>query len=146
MLQSADMRHKKSLSIITLVYASERCVHLAAQLGSINILRILVLYGADINAREGKSGRTPLHIAIEACNENLFNYLLDECQKLNLETATYAGLTAYQFACLLNKSKLQNMLQTRGAEPLTPPESEYESSDVESDLEEAKRTGEVIDK
>ncbi|XP_065355428.1 NF-kappa-B inhibitor cactus [Calliphora vicina] len=118
-------------------YDGERCVHLAAQAGFINILRILVLYGADINAREGKSGRTPLHIAIECCNEDLANYLLDDCQKLNLETATYAGLTAYQVACILNKSEMQNILEKRGAEPLTPPDSDYDSSDIE-DLDDSK--------
>ncbi|KAM7354586.1 NF-kappa-B inhibitor cactus isoform 1-T2 [Cochliomyia hominivorax] len=119
-------------------YDGERCVHLAAQAGFINILRILVLYGADINAREGKSGRTPLHIAIECCNEDLANYLLDDCQKLNLETATYAGLTAYQVACILNKSEMQNILEKRGAEPLTPPDSDYDSSDIETDLDDSK--------
>ncbi|TMW54839.1 hypothetical protein DOY81_000072 [Sarcophaga bullata] len=119
-------------------YDGERCVHLAAQAGFINILRILVLYGADINAREGKSGRTPLHIAIECCNEDLANYLLDDCQKLNLETATYAGLTAYQVACILNKSEMQDILEKRGAEPITPPDSDYDSSDIEIDLDDSK--------
>lgn len=119
-------------------YDGERCVHLAAQAGFIDILRILVLYGADINAREGKSGRTPLHIAIECCNEDLANFLLDECQKLNLETATYAGLTAYQVACALNKSEMQNILEKRGAEQLTPPDSDYDSSDIETDLDDSK--------
>lgn len=87
--------------------------------------------------QEGKSGRTPLHIAIECCNEALANFLLDEFQaKLNLETATYAGLTAYQVACILNKSEMQNMLEKCGAEPLTPPDSDYDS-DIE-DLDDSK--------
>lgn len=88
--------------------------------------------------QEGKSGRTPLHIAIEGCNEELANFLLDECQKLNLETATYAGLTAYQVACVLNKSEMQDILEKRGAEPLTPPDSDYDSSDIETDLDDSK--------
>ncbi|ALC39758.1 cact [Drosophila busckii] len=118
-------------------YDGERCVHLAAEAGHIDILRILVSHGADINAREGKSGRTPLHIAIEYCNEDLANFLLDECEKLNLETATYAGLTAYQVASILNKSHMQNILEKRGAETLTPPDSDYDSSDIE-DLDDTK--------
>ncbi|KAM8716020.1 hypothetical protein ACLKA7_002978 [Drosophila subpalustris] len=118
-------------------YDGERCVHLAAEGGHIDILRILVSHGADINAREGKGGRTPLHIAIECCNEDLANFLLDECEKLNLETATYAGLTAYQVASVLNKSRMLNMLKNRGAETLTPPDSEYDSSDIE-DLDDTK--------
>ncbi|KAH8325574.1 hypothetical protein KR067_001812 [Drosophila pandora] len=118
-------------------YDGERCVHLAAEAGHIDILRILVSHGADINAREGKSGRTPLHIAIEGCNEDLANFLLDECEKLNLETATFAGLTAYQFACIMNKSRMQNILEKRGAETITPPDSDYDSSDIE-DLDDTK--------
>ncbi|XP_017013955.2 NF-kappa-B inhibitor cactus [Drosophila takahashii] len=118
-------------------YDGERCVHLAAEAGHIDILRILVSHGADINAREGKSGRTPLHIAIEGCNEDLANFLLDECEKLNLETATFAGLTAYQFACIMNKSRMQNILEKRGAETVTPPDSDYDSSDIE-DLDDTK--------
>ncbi|XP_060644756.1 NF-kappa-B inhibitor cactus isoform X1 [Drosophila nasuta] len=118
-------------------YDGERCVHLAAEGGHIDILRILVSHGADINAREGKGGRTPLHIAIEYCNEDLANFLLDECEKLNLETATYAGLTAYQVASVLNKSRMQNILKNRGAETLTPPDSDCDSSDIE-DLDDTK--------
>ncbi|BFF95175.1 NF-kappa-B inhibitor cactus [Drosophila madeirensis] len=118
-------------------YDGERCVHLAAEAGHIDILRILVSHGADINAREGKSGRTPLHIAIEGCNEDLANFLLDECEKLNLETATFSGLTAYQFACIMNKSRMQNILEKRGAETVTPPDSDYDSSDIE-DLDDTK--------
>ncbi|XP_023175433.2 NF-kappa-B inhibitor cactus [Drosophila hydei] len=121
-------------------YDGERCVHLAAGAGHIDILRILVSHGADINAREGKGGRTPLHIAIECCNEDLANFLLDECEKLNLETATYAGLTAYQVASILNKSRMQNILEKRGAETLTPPDSDYDSSDIE-DLDDTKIFG-----
>ena len=88
--------------------------------------------------QEGKSGCTPLHIAINSCNEDLVNYLLDDCQKLNLETATYAGLTAYQVACILNKSDMQDILEKRGAEPITPPDSDYDSSDCEIDLDDSK--------
>ncbi|KAI8042968.1 NF-kappa-B inhibitor cactus [Drosophila gunungcola] len=121
-------------------YDGQRCVHLAAEAGHIDILRILVSHGADINAREGKSGRTPLHIAIEGCNEDLANFLLDECEKLNLETATFAGLTAYQFACIMNKSRMQNILEKRGADTITPPDSDYDSSDIE-DLDDTKMFG-----
>lgn len=32
-------------------FPGERCVHLAAEAGHIDILRILVSHGADINAR-----------------------------------------------------------------------------------------------
>ncbi|XP_067624999.1 NF-kappa-B inhibitor cactus [Eurosta solidaginis] len=115
-------------------YDGEFCVHLAAESGDIKILRLLTYYGADINAREGKGGYTPLHIAIEKGDDELFEFLIDECKnKLNLETETFGRLTAYQFACILKRTKMQSHLENRGAEPLTPPDSEYESSDDELD-------------
>ncbi|XP_054741545.1 NF-kappa-B inhibitor cactus-like [Anastrepha obliqua] len=115
-------------------YNGEYCVHIAAEAGHLKILSILVQHGADINAREGKGGYTPLHMAIEKGNDELFNFLLDDCkQTLNLETSTFARLTAYQFACILKRSQMESILENHGAEPLTPPESESESSGDESE-------------
>lgn len=120
-------------------YDGERCVHLAAQGSHIEVLRHLFFFGADINAREGKSGRTPLHISIEQCNEILANFLLEECQqKINLETVTYSGLTPYQFACILQNHKLQIDLEKFGAEPLTPPDSDTDGSDIESEFDDTQ--------
>lgn len=119
-------------------YDGERCVHLAAQGGHIDILRHLVWFGVDINAREGKSGRTPLHIAIECCNELLANFLLEECATINIETPTYAGLTAFQVACVLDNRIMQSHLEKSGAQTLTPPDSDYDSSDIETDLDDSQ--------
>ncbi|XP_067624998.1 NF-kappa-B inhibitor cactus-like isoform X2 [Eurosta solidaginis] len=127
-------------------YDGEYCVHIAAEAGHINILSTLVQYGADINAREGKGGYTPLHIAVEQGNEDVFKFLMDECKnKLNLETETFGRLTAYQFACICKKINMQSLLENRGAEPLTPPDSEYESSDDDSDFEDSKNYDRFVD-
>lgn len=114
-------------------YNGKRCVHIAAETSNIEILRYLVSAGADINSREGKSGLTPLHIAIESSNEQLVNFLLDECPKLRIEQVTYAGLTAYQLAAIQHNQSLLVGLKNHGAEPLTPPESDYEEEDSEED-------------
>lgn len=87
--------------------------------------------------QEGKGGYTPLHISIEKGNEELFNFLLDDC-KPNLEATTFGRLTAYQLTCILKRSQMQSSLEKYGAEPLSPPDSECESSDDESDFEESK--------
>lgn len=114
-------------------YNGKRCVHIAAETSNIEILRYLISAGADINSREGKSGQTPLHIAIESGNALLANFLLDECPKLRLEQVTYAGLTAYQLAAIQHNQLLLTGLRNRGAEPLTPPESDYEDDESEED-------------
>ncbi|XP_053685777.1 NF-kappa-B inhibitor cactus-like [Sabethes cyaneus] len=111
----------------------KRCVHIAAERSNIEILRYLVNAGANINARDGRTGLTPLHIAVESGNEPMVNFLLDECPKLRLEQETLAGFTAYQLAVMLQNEALQNGLENRGAEPLSPPESDDESNESEDE-------------
>lgn len=117
-------------------YDGERCVHLAAQGDFIEILRQLICCGADINSREGKSGRSPLHIAIEQRNEKVVNFLLEEGSKFNLdlETCTYGGFTAFQFACILENPMLQKHLEKMGAEAIEP-DSDSDSSDGEYNMD-----------
>uniref|UniRef100_A0A1A9W9G2 Uncharacterized protein n=1 Tax=Glossina brevipalpis TaxID=37001 RepID=A0A1A9W9G2_9MUSC len=116
-------------------YNGEGCIHVAAELGSIDILRPLILHGADINSREYKFGRTPLHIAIASGNEVLVNFLLNECKKINLEMTTYSGLTPYQLASRCNRLELQNKLIKHGAEILSASESEDNNSETDTDSE-----------
>ncbi|XP_004530309.1 NF-kappa-B inhibitor cactus [Ceratitis capitata] len=117
-------------------YDGEYCVHLATEAGNLQILGTLVRFGADINAREGKGGYTPLHIVIENNNEELFSFLLNDCKsKLDVETTTFGRLTAYQMACRMKRSKMYKILEKYGAEPLSPPESEYEESSDDDEFE-----------
>uniref|UniRef100_A0A1L8DLN7 Putative cask-interacting adaptor protein caskin n=1 Tax=Nyssomyia neivai TaxID=330878 RepID=A0A1L8DLN7_9DIPT len=115
-------------------YDGENCVHLAARGRHVDILRHLMWCGADINAKEGKSGETPLHIAVGQEDEHLVNFLVTECPKINLEICTYSGMTAYQFAAINRNQILMKNLARGGAEPLTPPESDYESDSDESQV------------
>jgi len=80
-------------------YDGETCVHLAAKCCSTDIIKCLLEHGADINAREGKQGRTILHKACEEGNEILVCFLLNDCKAhLDIDAETYAGLTPYQLA------------------------------------------------
>jgi NF-kappa-B inhibitor alpha len=112
-------------------YDGETCVHLACKSKQLEILKYLVQFGADVNAREGKSGWTALHFAIEQNNEAIANFIL-ESPKINVECMTYAGLTPYQLAVLMENNSLLDDLLKRGAEPFGPPEdSEDETTDDE---------------
>lgn len=60
--------------------------------------QLVVRSGADVNAREGRSGYTPLHLAVGRGDKDLVKLLLEECSNLNLEVASYGRSTAFQIA------------------------------------------------
>ncbi len=49
-------------------HAGEHCVHLAAMGGHVHFLRFLCWSSADMNAAEGRGGRSALHLAVGARN------------------------------------------------------------------------------
>ncbi|XP_071535098.1 NF-kappa-B inhibitor alpha-like isoform X1 [Panulirus ornatus] len=95
-------------------YDGQTCIHVAAQEGHKEILQRLTWYGADINAREGKSGRTALHYAVEARDPGLVAFLTESC-RVSLTMETYAGLTPYQLALANGATGLANLLLELGA-------------------------------
>ncbi|XP_026478858.1 NF-kappa-B inhibitor cactus-like [Ctenocephalides felis] len=107
-------------------YDGEVCIHMAAKDRHFDIIRHLVWYGADINAREGKSGCTILHQAVKNNDRPFVAFLLNECPKLELETETYAGRTAYQLA---TDKEIMSMLESKGAIPLEHSDDEFSDSD-----------------
>ncbi|XP_055632592.1 NF-kappa-B inhibitor cactus-like [Toxorhynchites rutilus septentrionalis] len=102
-------------------YSGKRCIHVATEKSNIEILRCLVSAGADINSREGSAGLTPLHIATEMENEQVIDFLLNECPKLWLEQVTYAGFTAYQLAAIMRNEAILKKLCKKGADKLPSP-------------------------
>ncbi|CAH4037628.1 unnamed protein product [Pieris brassicae] len=78
-------------------YNGQTCLHLAASKGYIDEIRMLVSYRANINAKEGLAGRTPLHIATQRRDEALLRYLLTETAADRV-ARDYAGRTARRFA------------------------------------------------
>ncbi|KAK3584494.1 hypothetical protein CHS0354_006025 [Potamilus streckersoni] len=73
------------------------CVHLAALNDHLDVLRILLEKGANVNARESKSGRTVLHFAAETGNVRLLD-LLFLCSDVDVNVETYAGTSALELA------------------------------------------------
>lgn len=51
-------------------------MHLAVKAKSLACLDLLVRTGADVNAAERQSGRTPLHLAVEMENLNMATHLV----------------------------------------------------------------------
>lgn len=114
-------------------YDGQTCAHVAALNGHIDVLRHLVWYGADINAREGKSGYTPLHIAIQRGDEKLTNFLLKECKKLDVEVETYGGRSALELGYPVQQW-IEHALRQRGIPSPYISEDEYDDSDDDEDM------------
>lgn len=111
-------------------YDGQTCIHVAAQGGHKEILQHLTWYGADINAKECKCGRTALHYAVEARDPDLVKFLADSCRSA-LGIQTYSGLTPYQLALANDTPTIATLLEELGAKK-DPLPSTYA---VEDDLE-----------
>ncbi|XP_017774370.1 PREDICTED: NF-kappa-B inhibitor cactus [Nicrophorus vespilloides] len=110
-------------------YDGQTCVHLAALNGHVDVLRHLVWYGADINARDGCSGYTALHYAMQRNDEKLVRFLLTECKKLNVHAVTYGGRSALQLGIPVTNI-LMDALSDRGVSSyLSSEEEDSDSSD-----------------
>nr|XP_031845573.1 NF-kappa-B inhibitor cactus [Nomia melanderi]XP_031845574.1 NF-kappa-B inhibitor cactus [Nomia melanderi]XP_031845575.1 NF-kappa-B inhibitor cactus [Nomia melanderi] len=110
-------------------YDGEMCLHIAASSGQVELVRLLLRLGADLEAREALAGKTALHLAVERGCRSVVAFLLQECRPC-LDTQTYAGITAYQIALCLD-SQLARELVRLGATPEPLPESDSDSSDDE---------------
>lgn len=121
---------QRSLISLPSLLTGEMCLHVAAANGHVDLVRLLLRLGADLEAREALAGKTALHVAVERGCRSVIAFLLEECRPC-LDTQTYAGLTAYQLALCFDDSQLARELVRLGASPQPLPES----SDSESSSE-----------
>ncbi|CAD6208429.1 GSCOCT00003441001.2-RA-CDS [Cotesia congregata] len=115
-------------------FKGQMCIHIAAKKDHVDIMRLLLRLGANLEAREGLGGKTALHIAIESNCTSVLNFILEECRPC-FETRNYAGMTAYQLAACINQ-QLANRLVQFGADPKYKDESDSDLSDESEDDEE----------
>ncbi|XP_076655910.1 NF-kappa-B inhibitor cactus [Halictus rubicundus] len=108
-------------------YDGEMCLHIAAASGQVDLVRLLLRLGADLEAKEALAGKTALHLAVERGCRSVVAFLLKECRPC-LDSQTYAGITAYQIALCLD-SQIASELVREGATPEPLPESDSDSSD-----------------
>jgi ankyrin repeat protein len=118
--------------VIVFVLAGYTCAHLALQGGHLNILRILLDKGANVNEPDGKSGRTLLHMAADLGYGEAIHLLLQQ-KDLNLNARTYGGLTAVSLAYGRRLTDVVHYLYRAGADitQLTEADSGAESTDEE---------------
>ena len=96
-------------------YKGQDCLTLAAVHNHKHIIDLLLEKGADINSKDLKTGKTPLHIATEAGDMLLTEFL---CSKygVDLNARTYAGYTPVELAYYRGHYTLAETVLSRGAE------------------------------
>ncbi|KAM9323765.1 nuclear factor NF-kappa-B p100 subunit [Gastrophryne carolinensis] len=106
-------------------------VHWAVKVKNEKCLEQLVICGADINAAERKSGRSPLHIAVEMDSLNMAITLTKKLGA-NVNAQTFGGNTPLHLAASMGSPVLTKMLINAGANVLVEndePVQEAASSD-----------------
>jgi ankyrin repeat protein len=114
-------------------FEGETCFYLASKARNLHLMRLLVANGADINAREGRSGYTPLHQAVEAQAIEVIKFLCEECKSLKIDTENYAGLTSFQVSLLMDQEAMAGYLVTKGATPFLT----TDDSDMDDDMDDS---------
>lgn len=110
-------------------YNGEFSIHTAAQRHrgflAIKLIEVLVGMGADLNAKDGRSGNTVLHTTVCCEDYELAEWLCKQ-STIDLNAKNYAQLTAYQLAFKRKNEQLMGILRTSGAVCETPEDSDDE--------------------
>jgi len=100
-------------------YDGLTCLHLAVKHEQIRVVELLMQSGiANVNAGDGCSGRTVLHHAVQAGNQDWVQFLIKEC-KADVNVAARDGLTPLMIAVGQQRHNLVDMLTQAGAIYLT---------------------------
>lgn len=114
-------------------FLGQTCVHVAAMHGHVEVLRHLIWYGANINAREGCMGLTALHYGVRTDNEELVKFLLD-CKNIDVECISYNGKDALEYNHHFVSSKIRQTLLDRGFSSPYSSEDEFDSESEEDEM------------
>ncbi|XP_076461860.1 uncharacterized protein LOC143294302 [Babylonia areolata] len=97
-------------------YEGFTCLHLAVLHGNADLVALLLQHGADVNARDGKSGRTALHLAVDTpCPSSPVLSALLLHPQLHINATNFAQQTALQLARGRHHLELVELLHVRGA-------------------------------
>uniref|UniRef100_A0A6P7GZ17 NF-kappa-B inhibitor cactus-like n=1 Tax=Diabrotica virgifera virgifera TaxID=50390 RepID=A0A6P7GZ17_DIAVI len=118
---------------INIFVPGQTCVHVAAMHGHLEVLRNLIWYGANINAREGCMGFTPLHCAVQTGNEDVVQFLLS-CKNIDVETMSYGGKDALEINHRFVSETIRQALINKGLPSPYSSEDEYDSDTSEDEV------------
>jgi len=102
-------------------YEGLTCLHLAVKHEHIRVVEMLMQSGAvNVNAGDGCSGRTVLHHAVQAGNQDWVQFLIRECAA-DVSARSRDGLTPVMIAAGQQRHNLVEMLVAAGAVYETAP-------------------------
>ena len=96
-------------------YEGISCLHLAAKENNIEIIKVLLDNGADVNVKAEKSGRTVLHEAAWSGNAKLVKFLISLGRKCDINAKTYDDYTPFDLARSRGHWSIVMELATAGA-------------------------------
>ncbi|GCC34781.1 NF-kappa-B inhibitor alpha-like [Chiloscyllium punctatum] len=111
-------------------YSGHTCLHIAAMKGECETVARLLASGANINAQEPNSGRTPLHLAVEFQHREVVQLLIE--RGVDVNRLMYNSCTAFHLTAGRPDLQIREQLSQLTNSSLIPL---YESSDSESEPE-----------
>ncbi|XP_030916134.1 NF-kappa-B inhibitor epsilon [Geospiza fortis] len=92
------------------------CLHISTLKGNIPMMSVLLESGANIDVREGTSGKTPLHLAVECHNRRAVQFLLRHGAFVDAQM--YNGCTPLHLAVGRRDAAIAAILSHSGADTL----------------------------
>lgn len=113
----------------------EQCVHIVASLqeDAVGKMKLLTMWGANVNGKELKRGDTPLHIAVRVKNYALVEWLCQQ-KNINRETLNNDLMTPFHIAFGAKDDRMMKILKQNGANCKIPLQSESNSADEDEEL------------
>ncbi|KAJ0008799.1 hypothetical protein NQD34_016214 [Periophthalmus magnuspinnatus] len=131
--------HHLNTAMAAYNYHGQNCLHLASVHGFLSLVENLVDLGADVDAKEQRSGRGALHLAVDQQNFSLVQLLLRKGADPNLLTS--AGHTPFHLTYGRDNEQIRQELFSLTKPGLRElPDSEDDDSE-EEDEEEDEEVG-----
>ncbi|XP_078062820.1 NF-kappa-B inhibitor alpha-like [Mustelus asterias] len=111
-------------------YCGYTCLHIAAMKGDCETVEQLLASGANINAQEPNSGRTPLHLAVEFQHREVVQLLVE--RGVDVDRLMYNCCTAFHLTAGRPDLEIREQLSQLTSSSLIPL---YETSDSDSEAE-----------
>lgn len=141
-----DQKRKPIANLEQWNYDGETCFYAACKQRNIPMMKLLANSGADVNAREGRSGYTSLHLAVETNASDVVKFLCENnIDVLDLDCGNYGGYTAFQLCLLTNQELMAEYLMKKGATPYYTCDTDDDEdldetvSDIECEFEELEK-------